>query len=69
MKCLKPPWSKKVTCKKVTWGRTPLGLETVPPDRPRAALAVVETERRWNLECSEEPALHREAERDTTGSH
>jgi hypothetical protein len=31
------------------WGRTPLGLETVPPDRPRAALAVVETERRWNL--------------------
>ena len=35
MKCLEPPWSKKVT-----WGRTPLGLETVPPDRPRAALAV-----------------------------
>jgi hypothetical protein len=35
MKCLTPPWSKKVT-----WGRTPLGPETVPPDRPRAALAV-----------------------------
>jgi len=62
MKCLKPPWSKKVT-----WGRTPLGLETVPPDQPRAALAVEGSERRWNL-CSEEPALHREAERDTTGS-
>jgi hypothetical protein len=30
-------------------GRTPLGLETVPPERPRAALAVVGTERRWNL--------------------
>jgi hypothetical protein len=26
MKCLEPPWSKKVTL-----GRTPLGLETVPP--------------------------------------
>jgi hypothetical protein len=49
MKCLEPPWSKKVTCKKVTWGRTPLGLETVPADRPRAALAVEEAERRWNL--------------------
>jgi hypothetical protein len=44
MKCLKPPWSKKVT-----WGRTPLGLETVPPDRPRTALAVEGSERRWNL--------------------
>jgi hypothetical protein len=30
-------------------GRTPPGLETAPPDRPRAALAVAETERRWNL--------------------
>ena len=63
MKRLKPPW------KKVTWDRTPLGLETVPPDRPRAALAVASTERRWNLKFwGEGPALHREAERDTTGS-
>ena len=64
MKCLTPPWSKKVT-----WGRTPLGLETAPPvgralrwpwkDRKDAGTSNT---------CSEEPALHREAERDTTGS-
>jgi hypothetical protein len=69
MQCLEPPWSKKVTCKKVTWGRTPLGLETVLPtgralrwpwkDRKDAGPSNT---------CSEEPALHREAERDTTGS-
>jgi hypothetical protein len=52
----------------VTWDRTPLGLETVTPCQPRAALAVEGTERRWNLQGLEVPALHREAERDTTGS-
>ena len=64
MKCLEPPWSKKVT-----GGRTPLGLETVPPigralrwpwkDRKDAGTS---------NDRLEEPALHREAERDTTGS-
>ena len=33
----------------MTWGRTPLGLETATPDQPRAALAVEGSERRWNL--------------------
>src|ERR1700704_4132443 len=54
--------------KMVTWDRTPLGLETAPPCQPRAALAVEGAERRWNLRNREVPALHREAERDTTGS-
>jgi N-acetylmuramoyl-L-alanine amidase len=53
----------------VTWDRTPLGLETAAPwCQPRAALAVEGSERRWNLLNSKVPALHREAERDTTGS-
>src|ERR1700688_2378379 len=51
----------------VTWDRTPLGLETATPCQPRAALAVEGSERRWNLLKSKVPALHREAERDTTG--
>src|ERR1700694_857716 len=38
------------------------------PCQPRAALAVEGSERRWNLQNSKVPALHREAERDTTGS-
>src|SRR6202043_4178808 len=33
----------------VAWDRTPLGLETAAPCRPRAALAVEGSERRWNL--------------------
>ena len=52
----------------VTWDRTPLGLETAAPCQPRAALAVEGSERRWNLQNSKVPTLHREAERDTTGS-
>jgi hypothetical protein len=52
----------------VTWDRTPLGLETAAPRQPRTALAVEGSERRWNLLNSKVPALHREAERDTTGS-
>ena len=51
-----------------TWDRTPLGLETAAPRQPRAALAVERSERRWNPLNSKVPALHREAERDTTGS-
>jgi hypothetical protein len=50
----------------VPWDRTPLGLETAAPCQPRAALAVEGSERRWNLQNSKFPALHREAERDTT---
>jgi N-acetylmuramoyl-L-alanine amidase len=58
-----------MTCKIMTWDRTPLGLETATPNQPRAALAVEGSEGRWNPnEFWENPALHREAERDTTGS-
>ena len=52
----------------VTWDRTPLGLETAAPVQPRAALAAEGSEKRWNLQNAKVPALHREAERDTTGS-
>jgi hypothetical protein len=52
----------------VTWDRTPLGLKTAAPCQPRAALAAEGSERRWNPRRSKVPALHREAERDTTGS-
>jgi len=41
---------------------------TAAPCQPRAALAVEGSERRWNLQTLKVPALHREAERDTTGS-
>src|ERR1700744_5290567 len=64
MSCLSRPWNNKM----VAWDRTALGLKTAPPCQPRAALAVEGSERRWNLEHSTVPALHREAERDTTGS-
>src|ERR1700731_5032661 len=64
MPCLKPSPENKM----VTWDRTPLGLKTAAPCQPRAALAVEGSERRWNLLNSKVPALHREAERDTTGS-
>src|SRR6266404_4103122 len=52
----------------VTWDRTPLGLETAAPCQPRAALACGAVGK--TLESSElkVPALHREAERDKTGS-
>jgi hypothetical protein len=51
----------------VTRDRTPLGLETAAPVQPRAALAAEGSEKRWNLQNAKVPALHREAERDTTG--
>src|SRR5258708_25077937 len=62
MPCLKPSLEQDGNL-----GPTPLGLETAAPCQPRAALAVEGSERRWNLN-SKVPALHREAERDTTGS-
>src|SRR5277367_1928845 len=52
----------------VSWDRTPLGLKTAAPCQPRAALAAEGSERRWNPRYLRVPALHREAERDTTGS-
>src|SRR5277367_3523799 len=52
----------------VSWDRTPLGLKTAAPCQPRAALAAEGSERRWNPLTFGVPALHREAERDTTGS-
>src|SRR5882757_9903529 len=60
--------SQTVLWRECAWDRTPLGLETAAPCQPRAALAVEGSERRWNLHLSEAPALHREAERDTTGN-
>jgi hypothetical protein len=44
MKCLKPPLAKILT-----WDRTPLGLETAAPNRPRAALAVEGSEKTLNF--------------------
>jgi hypothetical protein len=52
----------------VTWDRTPLGLETAAPCKPRAALAVEGRKDAGISKNSKVPALHREAERDTTGS-
>jgi len=53
---------------KGTWDRTPLGLETVTPCQPRAAQAVEGSGKTQVPPASKVPALHREAERDTTGS-
>lgn len=53
---------------KGTWDRTPLGLETATPCQPRAALAVEGSGKTQVPPASKVPALHREAERDTTGS-
>ena len=63
MPCLKPSLGQKGT-----WDRTPLGLETAAPCQPRAALAVEGSGKTQVPSASKVPALHREAERDTTGS-
>jgi hypothetical protein len=60
--CLKP------SLEKGTWDRTPLGLETAAPCQPRAALAVEGSGKTQDPSIWKVPALHREAERDTTGS-
>ena len=52
----------------VTWDRTPLGLETASPGQPRAALAGEGSGKTLEPSTWKFPALHREAERDTTGS-
>jgi len=64
---LNRPWSRKVL-NKYLWDRTPLGLETATPCQPRAALAVEGSGKTLDTSTSKDPALHREAERDTTGS-
>ena len=68
MPCLKPSLEQDSTLLEVTWDRTPLGLETVSPCQPRAALAVEGSGKTQVPSASKVPALHREAERDTTGS-
>jgi hypothetical protein len=62
MPCLKPSQEKS------TWDRTPLGLETATPCQPRAALAGEGSGKTQEPSIWKVPALHREAERDTTGS-
>ena len=52
----------------MTWDRTPLGLETAAPCQPRAALAVEGSGKTLAPPTSKVPALHREAERGTTGN-
>jgi hypothetical protein len=52
----------------MTWDRTPLGLQTVPPCRPRAALAPGEAGKTQESSQIEGSGAAREAERDTTGS-
>ena len=52
----------------VTWDWTPLGLETAAPYQPRAALAGEGIGKTLESLNSKIPALHREAERDTTGN-
>ena len=49
-------------------GPTPLGLETALLVSRALRWPVEGSERRWNLLDQKVPALHREAERDTTGS-
>src|SRR5882757_7656949 len=63
MPCLKPSLGRECA-----WDRTPLGLETATPCQPRAALAVEGSGKTQDTSASKFPALHREAERDTTGS-
>jgi hypothetical protein len=62
MSCLKPFLNKKLS-----WNRTPLGLETALLVSRALRWPVEGSERRWKLR-EKVPALHREAERDTTGS-
>ena len=63
MPCLKPSLEQDGNL-----GPTPLGLETAAPFRPRAALAVEKAGKTQVPSAPKVPALHREAERDTTGN-
>src|ERR1700704_1493305 len=63
MPCLKPSLEQDGNL-----GPTPLGLETALLVSRALRWPVEGSERRWNLLDQKVPALHREAERDTTGS-
>jgi hypothetical protein len=52
----------------VTWDRTPLGLETAAPVSRALRWPWRDRKNAGSSEISKVPALHREAERDTTGS-
>src|SRR5258707_5073980 len=52
----------------VTWDRTPLGLETAAPCAARCAGRGGIGKTLESPRFAKVPALHREAERDTTGS-
>lgn len=51
----------------MTWERTPLGLETAPPVSRAARAGSREAGKTLKSPLWEAPALHREADRDTTG--
>ena len=51
----------------MTWDRTPLGLKTALPVS-RALRWLRKGRKDAEISVSEAPALHREAERDTTGN-
>ncbi len=53
---------------KVTLGRTAARARTASPCQPRAALAVERSEKDAGIFKMKVPALHREAEHDTSGS-
>ena len=52
----------------MTWERTPLGLETAPPVSRAARAGSGEAGKTLKSPVWEVPALHREADRDTTGN-
>ena len=52
----------------MTWERTPLGLETAPPVNRAARAGSGEAGKTLKSPFWEVPALHREADRDTTGN-
>jgi hypothetical protein len=54
----------------MAWDRMPLGLKNnLSQSAARRALASRRDRKRWNLQKRKVPALHRAAERDTTGSN
>src|SRR5205814_8812803 len=62
------PPLKTVPGTSMAWDRTPLGLQTVPPCRPRAPLALGGAGKAQESSQIEGSGAARVAERDTTGS-
>ena len=52
----------------MTWERAPLGLETAPPVSRAVRAGSGEAGKTLKSPLREVPALHREADRDTTGN-